>query len=218
MQNEGIPERPSLLHMLAHDLRTPLGGLATALDVMSYGSQLTPEDHSEALRIAKRQVGRLSQSIEILEILGLLDRPAADPVAVRLDQVLTDAWDRARAQAALPPQPLACEPCSVAANGELLLQLLHGLLRHGLSQHPADAPRLAVDDGAATVAFATSDPAPAARARLPLMLQATHALALFLGAELLFQGNGDAPGFRLRLKKWGPDEDCQSWQTPSLAF
>ncbi len=128
MHDEDSPASPSFLHLLAHDLRTPLGGLSAALDVLSYGSQLTPEDVSEALSIAKRQVVRLSQSIDILQILDLLDRPAIEPATLRFDLLVLKAWDRSRLDNALLPRPLELPPCLVKSDSEPLLQLLHALL------------------------------------------------------------------------------------------
>lgn len=218
MQDHGLSSQPSFLHLLAHDLRTPLGGLSAALDVMSYGSQLPAADVAEALSVAKRQVGRLSQTIEILEILDLLGRPGLEPVAVRLDRMLEKAWDRARVQGGLSPRPLACAACSVGADSEMLLHLLHALLRHGLSLHPADLPRLAIGAGSATVLFAAPDAAPPVTERLPLMLRAAQALAAFLGGDLVFHGHQEAPGFRLRLKKCSETDIYRPPPTPALGL
>lgn len=201
MHDQGSPASPSFLHLLAHDLRTPLGGLSAALDVMSYGSQLPAEDLSEALSIAKRQVNRLSQSIEILEILDLLGRPPAEPVATRLDLVLRKAWERSRVDTFLSPRPVVCPSCEVVADSDALLQLLHALLRHGLSGHPAAMPCVATGEAGAIVMFAAPDAAPPLCDRLPLMLRTAQALAAFMGGELMFYGDHEAPGFRLQLKK-----------------
>jgi signal transduction histidine kinase len=201
MHDEGSSAEPSFLNLLAHDLRTPLGGLSAALDVMSYGAQLTPEEVSDALSIAKRQIGRIAKSIEILEILDLLARPGVEPAAVRLDLVLAKAWDRSRVDAALPPRLIEWPFFSVMAEEELLLHLLHTLLRHGGSLRLADSPRLVADESCVTVVFAGPEAVPPITERLPLVLRAAQALAAFLGGELMFHGAPEPAGFRLRLQR-----------------
>jgi hypothetical protein len=201
MHNQASPAEPSFLNLLAHDLRTPLGGLSAALDVMSYGAQLTPEEVSDALSIAKRQIGRIAKSIEVLEILDLLARPAVEPAAVRLDLLLARAWDRSRVDAAMQPRLVEWPFCKVMAEEELLLHLLHTLLRHGGSLRLADTPRLVMDESCVTVVFAGAQAAPPLTERLPLMLSAAQALASFLGGELMFHGAPEPAGLRLRLQK-----------------
>ncbi|WP_295855619.1 histidine kinase dimerization/phospho-acceptor domain-containing protein [uncultured Xylophilus sp.] len=73
---------PSKLKALAHALRTPLSGLASALEVVKYREDLGPHQLEEALEVAKRQIDRMNMLLQLLDAFAVEPMPRQD---VRLD-------------------------------------------------------------------------------------------------------------------------------------
>lgn len=191
---------PSLLPHLAHELRTPLGGLSAALDVLSYANELSTEELAEALSVAKRQVDRLASLTEVLDVLGAETR---EPAGQDLALALSPAWAMARAESGLPNVPLALQDGTmVLADPQPLYKALLYLLRYALAHlHGArptvqlQAAEVVINVGQCTVARS------AATARVPLMLSIASTLVATFDGKIALHGQADIEGFTLVLRR-----------------
>ena len=67
-------------HRLDHDLRTPIGTMATALDLLRDGRATFGEDDLEALDVLQRQIDKLTSLAEVLrDFAADLDDWASNP-------------------------------------------------------------------------------------------------------------------------------------------
>lgn len=130
--------RRGLVSALAHDVRSPLGGILGAVQtVLRLDDRLEPEDRTELLRRAERQTLRLLRLAE-----GLLDLARAedgrlelDLRSVRLHRVVVDALSYLdpRGRVRVEVDPALCVRADPERLEQIVINLAGNMLKHGSS-------------------------------------------------------------------------------------
>jgi signal transduction histidine kinase len=77
---DGLAALADRAHRLNHDLRTPIGTMATALDLLRDGRVAFGGDDLETLDVLQRQVDKLTSLAEVLRDFAVdLDQRARNP-------------------------------------------------------------------------------------------------------------------------------------------
>ena len=173
----------------AHELRTPLAAIASAVEALQHGAKGTPADRDRFLEVVERQTSRLSR---LAHALLTLARAQTRSEPVHLEPVAVAPLIR---QIAAPGThqtisvDICCETVRVLAHPELLHQALDNLTRNAL-KHAAGRRlvlRVAhVDDDRVRIDVADEGPGMSAR-------EAQRALDRF------YRASTDQDGFGLGL-------------------
>jgi two-component system, OmpR family, sensor histidine kinase VicK len=111
----------------AHELRTPLAAIASAVEVLQSGAKTRPEDRDRFLTIVERQTTRLTK---LARSLLTLARAQTGSESVRLEPVrVAELLDEIAAEAedAEVTISMCCEAVTVRAHRELLYQALENV-------------------------------------------------------------------------------------------
>lgn len=118
---------------IAHELRTPLARLRTALDGMDRGD-------AEAIDAAKNEAERLQQILDALLRIARIDtgRHRIRQDRVQLDELVADAVEFYTPEAEAREQDIAANltPCVVSADRDLLFQAVTNLLDNAIKFAP----------------------------------------------------------------------------------
>lgn len=116
----------------AHELRTPLSAIASAVEVLQQGAKERPAERDRFLAVVERQTARLTR---LARALLTLARAQTRSEPVRLEPVRVSPIVRELAQGAGEPGvsvELCCENVEVLAHSELLHQALENLATNAL--------------------------------------------------------------------------------------
>ena len=173
----------------AHELRTPLAAIASAVDALQHGAKGTPADRDRFLDVVERQTSRLSR---LAHALLTLARAQTRSEPVHLEPVAVAPLIR---EIAAPGShqtisvDICCETVAVLAHAELLHQALDNLTRNAL-KHAAGRPLVLrvghVDDDRVRIDVADEGPGMSAR-------EAQRAIDRF------YRASADGDGFGLGL-------------------
>jgi signal transduction histidine kinase len=205
---------------IAHELRTPLARLRTALDEPVGGEPIG----ADKIEAARHEVDRLQQTFDALLRIARIDtgrhRMASDPV--QLDALVSDAVELYEPEAEARQQRLSLSvtPCTVTGDRNLLFQAISNLIDNAIKFAPKGGEvsvELAANRGAATVKVTDSGPGVAEehRERLTerffrapgseavagtgLGLTLAQAIAEAHAGKLLFDGRAGAFSVALQL-------------------
>ncbi|CAN5626627.1 HAMP domain-containing sensor histidine kinase [soil metagenome] len=140
-----------------HELRTPLTSLRANVALLrrsrAMGRSLPPDDEERLLADLTSQVTELSSLIDDLAELALADTAPQAFAAVRLDETVQDAVDRALSRADGHDFRIALEPWSVNGDAAALERAVVNLLDNALKFSPAGSTiEVTLADGTVTVA------------------------------------------------------------------
>jgi two-component system, OmpR family, sensor kinase len=146
----------------SHELRTPLAAVRAYAELFSRGAAQRPEDLERSMRGISGESERMTVLVEDLLLLARLDegRPL-EREPVRLERVVEDAVETARAVDPDRPIGLKLEPAPVVGDPARLRQVIDNLLGNVRAHTPAGAPvdvRVSRSNGSAVVAVADSGP------------------------------------------------------------
>jgi len=116
----------------AHELRTPLSAIASAVEVLQQGAKEQPADRDRFLAVVERQTTRLTRLVHALLTLA---RAQTRSEPVRLEPVPVSPIVREIAESTGEPGvsvELCCESAEVLAHSELLHQALENLTTNAL--------------------------------------------------------------------------------------
>jgi len=144
----------------AHELRTPLAALASAVEVLQAGAKDDPVHRERFLRHVEEQCDRLQRLVRTLLVLARAQTGAEDartePIDVRalLEELSSHAPDRLRVDVTAPPE------VAVLANRDLAEQALLNLISNALKYAPEGEIVLAGrhSDGFVTLEVSDSGP------------------------------------------------------------
>jgi two-component system, OmpR family, sensor kinase len=146
----------------SHELRTPLSAVRAYAELFSRGARARPEDLERTMSGITRETERMSVLIEDLLLLARLDegRPL-ERERVRLDELVAEAVETARAVDPDRPIDLDARPVTVLGDRDRLRQVVDNLLANVRSHTPAAAPahiRVGPENGRAVVEVEDSGP------------------------------------------------------------
>ena len=102
-----------LVEDASHELRTPLTSLRTNVEVLANADSLPPDDRKKLLRDVVRQMEELTALVARLVDLARGEEPDEAAVDVRLDQLVSEAVDRAGIHSPDKRFSVELEPCVV---------------------------------------------------------------------------------------------------------
>jgi two-component system sensor histidine kinase MprB len=120
----------------SHELRTPLTSLRTNLEVLARGDVLPPAERERLLRRATGQLEELSVLVGDLVDLARGAEAEAEPEVVRLDLLVEEAVDRARAHAPDAHFAVELSPTLVAGVPSRLHRAVSNLLDNAVKWSP----------------------------------------------------------------------------------
>src|SRR5215208_3044871 len=146
----------------SHELRTPLAAVRAYAELFDRGADRRPDDLARSMQGVVRESERMSMLVDDLLLLARLDegRPL-DREEVRLDEVVTEAVDAARAVDPQRDVALDAGPAIVLGDRDRIRQLVDSLLANVRAHTPAGAPasvRVGRENGTAIVEVADSGP------------------------------------------------------------
>jgi signal transduction histidine kinase len=122
---------------VSHQLRTPLAALRLRLDVLAQDSD---EPVAVELAGAQEEIARLSRMVDGLLALARAEKVVAEPVPVRVDQVIRDrtaAWRPAAEERDVTLAATSLAPVQARLGEGHLEQILDNLLANALDAVPA---------------------------------------------------------------------------------
>ena len=135
--------RDNLVHMIVHDLRSPLTGISGFLDLaLELGKETLTEDGLEYLRTAKRSttavIGMVSAVLDVSKMeAGEMKLHLAECDLVRIAaDLMSDMQSLKEGREMVLDAPPA--PVTVVADGDLLLRVIQNLLGNALKFTPSD--------------------------------------------------------------------------------
>ena len=146
----------------SHELRTPLAAVRAYAELFGRGASARPQDLARSMEGITRETERMSVLVEDLLLLARLDegRPL-DLERVRLDELVGEAVDTARAVDPERPVDLDATPTFVVGDRVRLRQIVDNLLANVRAHTPAEAPahvRVGRENGYAVVEVEDSGP------------------------------------------------------------
>jgi two-component system sensor histidine kinase MprB len=136
----------------SHELRTPVTSLRTNVEVLLSGAELEAEDRERLLRDVVEQSEELSNLVSDLIEVARGDTPPAEPVEIRLDQLVEEALDRARRNAPAVRYLEQLEPVTVSGDPDRLARAINNLLDNAALHAGHGGPvEVTVDSGGVTV-------------------------------------------------------------------
>jgi two-component system, OmpR family, sensor kinase len=207
----------------SHELRTPLAAVRAYAELFGRGAAERPEDLERSMRGISRESERMSVLVDDLLLLARLDegRPLEREL-VRLDEVVGEAVDAARAVDPERPIEASLDEATVLGDRDRLRQTVDNLLANVRAHTPAGTPAhvaLRAADGHAVVDVSDQGPGldddqlahvferfyrtDASRARtsggVGLGLSIVAAIAAAHGGEAIALANGSGATFRVDL-------------------
>jgi two-component system, OmpR family, sensor kinase len=146
----------------SHEFRTPLAAVRAYAELFARGADRRPDDLARSMAGITRESERMSFLVDDLLLLARLDegRPLArDPV--RLEEVVREAVDTARALDPERPIELELDQAAVRGDRDRLRQMVDNLLGNARVHTPPGAPvrvRVSRDNGNALIEVADSGP------------------------------------------------------------
>jgi two-component system phosphate regulon sensor histidine kinase PhoR len=138
----------------AHQLRTPITAIATAIEVLQSGAKESPEARDRFLGHIEQQTGRLVRLARAMLTLSRAERGDIGPAlgVVPLRPIIDGLVEGVDVE-------VQCDPgAAVVADDALLTEALANLLGNALDHTPAGTVRIAVaDQGNGTVAIEVVD-------------------------------------------------------------
>ena len=124
----------SLTGEVAHELRTPLAGVRTGLEVLLRRPR-ERADYERALQGAVEQLDRLGGLVEKLLALGRMEGGAADPRPLDLNETLLEAWEPLERRADERGLQVVWEldpVCPAESDSNLVFMVLRNLLENAV--------------------------------------------------------------------------------------
>lgn len=122
----------------AHELRTPLAAIASAVEVLQEGAKERPDDRDRFLAVVERQTGRLTRLAHALLTLARA-QTRSEPVRLEPVSVAPLLREIARSLDGAPVRvEVCCEEVAAHAHRELLQQALENLATNA-RKHAGDA-------------------------------------------------------------------------------
>lgn len=142
-QQELEAQRENLIHMMVHDMRSPLSGMLGYLSLLEMFSSAWPPKHQTYLQRCQESTDALIKMIStILDIHKMesgempLNRTSVD-----LKAIAAKASETLGGMALNNPVEIRCEaPIELDADGDMLLRLIENLLGNALKFSPEGAP------------------------------------------------------------------------------
>jgi signal transduction histidine kinase len=157
-------QRDSLVHMVVHDLRSPLTTLTLLLGMLAPGPQPDPSDMATMLQAAEESTKRMSAMITQLLDISRLEAGQMPVKRVEHDlvQTLRTVLASVAVLAEKRPVPLdAPEPSRATYDEDLLSRVVSNLLTNAFKYTPAGREvRLSVTNQAGGVRVAVTDSGP----------------------------------------------------------
>jgi two-component system OmpR family sensor kinase len=146
----------------SHELRTPLAAVRAYAELFSRGAAARPDDLERSMKGITRESERMTLLVEDLLLLARLDegRPL-EPERLRLDELVSEAVDAARAVDPDRPLEVHLDPAVVVGDGDRLRQAVDNLLANVRAHTPPGTPAhvsVTCADGTATIAVADDGP------------------------------------------------------------
>jgi two-component system OmpR family sensor kinase len=146
----------------SHELRTPLAAVRAYAELFERGAATRPDDLARSMTGINRESERMSLLVDDLLLLARLDegRPL-ERQPVRLDEVVHDAIDAARAVEPERPITADLDEAVVVGDRDRLRQVIDNLLANVRAHTPPDTPahvRVAGEDAVAVVEVADEGP------------------------------------------------------------
>jgi two-component system OmpR family sensor kinase len=146
----------------SHELRTPLSAVRAYAELFGRGAAVRPDDLERSMKGITRESERMTLLVEDLLLLARLDegRPL-ERAPVRLDELVGEAVDAARAVDPGRPLDARLDPAVVVGDRDRLRQAVDNLLANVRAHTPAGTPAhvsVTSSNGSATVAVADEGP------------------------------------------------------------
>lgn len=144
----------------AHELRTPLAAITSAVEVLNGGAKDAAADREAFLRIVTRQSARLNALVHALLTLARAhtDATAVSPSLVGLEALLTDVAEDVQAVDCVDDAP---PDLAILTHRDLLRQALANLVTNALNHGSGKDVRLSAEQRAdGRVAVTVSDRGP----------------------------------------------------------
>lgn len=146
----------------SHELRTPLTSIRGYAELWDAGGLRDPEQLAEAMRRLGQEANRMGALVEDLMLLARLDehRPL-DRQPVRLDELVDDAVNDARAVDPDRPIEVTVEPAVVTGDEDALRQVIANLLTNARVHTPEGTPvdvEVSIDDRWARLTVSDAGP------------------------------------------------------------
>jgi two-component system sensor histidine kinase MprB len=129
-----------LVEDASHELRTPLTSLRTNIEVLAEGDSLSPEDRRRLLRDVVRQLEELTALVSDLVDLARGDERELAVEDVRLDLLVAEVVERARAYSPDKRFTVELEPCLVRGVPARLERAVSNLLDNAAKWSPPNGP------------------------------------------------------------------------------
>jgi two-component system sensor histidine kinase MprB len=120
----------------SHELRTPLTSLRTNIEVLADANLLPPEDRRRLLRDVVNQLDELTTLVTDLVDLARGDEPELEVEEVRLDVLVAEAVERARARVQDKHFSIDLDPCLVRGVPARLDRAVRNLLDNAAKWSP----------------------------------------------------------------------------------
>jgi two-component system, OmpR family, sensor histidine kinase MprB len=141
-----------LVEDASHELRTPLTSLRTNIEVLAEADSLAPDDRRRLLRDVVRQLEELTALVADLVDLARGDEPELAAEDVRLDLLVAEAVERARAHSPGRRFSVELEPSLVRGVPARLERAVSNLLDNAAKWSPPDGPiEVSVHEGEVSV-------------------------------------------------------------------
>ncbi|MGY8797381.1 MAG: PAS domain-containing sensor histidine kinase [Longimicrobiales bacterium] len=139
--------RDSLTHMIVHDLRSPLMGMITSLQMMEMDADTLSEEHQTDLAGALRSALRLSQMVT-----GVLDVSTIEAEGIELDIRVHQCVETARAALDTLGGMITERDVTVEAEGDVQAAYDEELVTRVIANLVSNALRFTPEDGSVKVA------------------------------------------------------------------
>ena len=136
-ESQGAQRR--LVADASHELRTPIAVVRTNIDLLARHAELSPEERSKALTVAREQLEELSLLVtDIVELAreGTESPPVMGPF--RLDEVVVDAVERVRHASPTVRFVLDVEPSVIDGDAARVHRAVTNLLQNAAKWSPED--------------------------------------------------------------------------------
>jgi two-component system phosphate regulon sensor histidine kinase PhoR len=144
-RSRGWPSPPAeFVRNAAHELRTPVSAITSAIEVLQKGAKHDPADRDRFLAHVERATGQLERLLDALLILARAHSGEEDPGVARvpLEPILQRALESATPHAGVKLEIDVSPGLTVETNPRLLEQLLANLVANGAKHTDSGSIRL----------------------------------------------------------------------------